>query len=104
MEAWNQPPLSTVLGSINRLCAASATCSDGRGEWFVVKSDQFPDQVLFNRLQAGWSQIVPAVQRGSFALILCRGGPNSGVWLHYLSTPLLRSEYLAGCYDIISWT
>ena len=40
---------------------------------------------------------------GSFALIHCQAGGQSGVWLHYLATDDQRSEYLCGCYQIASW-
>jgi hypothetical protein len=104
VEVWNRPPLSTVLGNIDRTGGSvTATCADGRGEWFVLKSDHFMDELLFGKLKSNWPQIVPPAETRNFSLILCRSGPNPGVWLHHLSTPMLRTDYLPGCHDVISW-
>jgi hypothetical protein len=103
MDTWNRPPLSTVLDNINRFNPVTVTCTDGRREWFLLRSTQFPDQLLFEKLKFNWRQFVPFADAGRFALIFCRSGPNSGVWLHYLATPALRGEYLPGCHEIASW-
>jgi hypothetical protein len=104
VEGWNQPPVSTVLNNIDRIGGSvTATCADGRGEWFVLKSNHFLDELLFVKLKGNWLQIVPLAETRNFVLILCRSGPNSGVWLHHLSTPVLRADYLPGCHDVISW-
>jgi hypothetical protein len=103
METWNQPPLSIVLNNINRTNPVTVTCTDGRGEWVLLKSRQFPDQLLFERLKFNWSQLMPYTQATCFSLIFCLFGPHSGVWLHCLATPALRAEYLPGCHKIDSW-
>jgi hypothetical protein len=103
MDAWNRPPLSTVLNNIKRTNTVTATCTDGRGEWVLLKSRQSPDQLLFEKLKFSWPQLVPFADARRFALIFCSSGPNSGIWLHYLATPALCAEYLPGCHKIDSW-
>jgi hypothetical protein len=103
MDAWNQPPLSTVLDNINRTNPVITTCTDGRGEWVLLTSRQFPDQLLFDKLKFNWSQLVPFAEAKRFALICCVSGPNSGIWLHYLATPALCAGYLPGCHKVESW-
>jgi hypothetical protein len=103
MDAWRWPPLSTVLENLNRAYPVTATSTDGRGEWVLLKSEMFPDRFLFDRLKLDWPQFVPYAESRRFALIFCRTGPNSGVWLHYFATPTLRTDYLPGCHEIVSW-
>lgn len=103
MDTWNRPPLSTVLDNINRFNPVTVTCPDGRSEWFLLSSTQFPDQLLFEKLKFNWRQFVTFAEAGRFALIFSRSGPHSGVWLHYLATPTLCAEYLPGCHEIASW-
>jgi len=102
MAASTDPQLSAVLGNLARIIPFDVTGHDAKGEWFQLKSPLFPDQILFNALQFGLSQIVVA-DKNSFALIHCRGGSHAGVWLHHLATPPLRKEYLPGCHQVDSW-
>jgi hypothetical protein len=103
MDAWNWPPLSTVLDNINRTNPVTATCPDGRGEWLLLESEEFSDRLLFDKLKLSWSQFAPYAEDERFALIFCRSGLNSGVWLHYLATPKACAEYLPGCHEVVSW-
>lgn len=95
-------PLSKVLDRIQM--TADMTVEDylGDGEWFRLAAYRLRDNVLFNTLSNQWSSLV-FPEDGSFALIHCQAGGQSGVWLHYLATDDQRSEYLCGCYQIASW-
>jgi hypothetical protein len=103
VETKYPPPLSTVINNINCRTPVIAESTDDRGEWILLKSSFLPDQILFERLQRSWRDIVLPKDRASFALVHCRFGHKPGVWLHHLSTPTLCAEYLAGCYAVESW-
>jgi hypothetical protein len=94
--------LHRVLAAIRVTTGCSVSPQDGKSEWFQLIAPQ-GDVACFALLRTRWDFIVPRFEQPSFALILCRGGPESGLFLHHLSNPWLREEYLAGCHDIPSW-
>jgi hypothetical protein len=101
MRPSNWLPLNSVLDRINLINPVTATCTDDRDEWTLLRSKQFVNQSLFERLKFNW-QFVTSGETDRFALIFCRSGPNSGVWLHDLAAPAF-GEYLPGCHVIESW-
>src|SRR6266568_994558 len=101
MDGYEQP-LSRVLDRIRQASPVTVQDYEDDSEWFLLESDIFEDPQLFGILKGQWNAIV-GPSAGSFALIHCRAGRDSGVWLHYLSTPRDRSEYLCHCHQIPAW-
>jgi len=94
--------LDRVLGQINKVANASAEDYDGTGEWFLLESDDYYDDQLYWALHRSWAQIVgPNMQQ--FALVYCQAEPDSGTWLHYLSTQDLQDEYAPGNHRLDNW-
>jgi hypothetical protein len=104
VDLRNKPALSALLNSLKRMIPAVVERIDDRGEWILLSSPAFSNEMLFNRLNDYWRLSMSPLDEASFAIIFCRFGLNSGVWLHHLATPQLREEYLSGCHDITSWT
>ena len=94
--------LDRVLDQINQVASANATDYDGTGEWFLLESDTYYDDQLYWTLNRSWAQIVgPNMQQ--FALLYCQSDPDSGTWLHYMSTQDLQDDYSPGSYRLDSW-
>ncbi|MCU1273459.1 MAG: hypothetical protein JWO48_890 [Bryobacterales bacterium] len=94
--------LDQVISRISQVANTSAEDYDGTGEWFSLESDDYYDDELYWTLNRKWAQIVGPYMR-HFALLYCQGGPDSGTWLHYLSTQDLRAEYAPGSHRLESW-
>jgi hypothetical protein len=99
----DSPQLTLVLANLKRAAPGITAQPDSRGEWFLLKSPASSDGGLFERLKFVWPQVVLPHDQDSFAVILCQEGPDRGLWLHYLATPTLRTEYLPGFHSIESW-
>ena len=94
--------LDRVLSQINKVANAAVEDYDGNGEWFLLESDDYYDDELYWTLNRKWHQIVGPNMR-EFALIYCEAEPESGTWLHHLSTRDLQNEYAPGSHRLESW-
>jgi hypothetical protein len=94
--------LDRVLSQISQVANAAAEDYDGTSEWFFLESDDYYDDELYWTLNRKWAQIVGPNMR-QFALIYCGAEPESGTWLHYLSTKDLQNEYAPGSHRLESW-
>jgi hypothetical protein len=104
VDLRNRPALSALLNNMKRMIPVAVERIDDRGEWILLSSPSFSNEMLFTRLKNFWLLSMTPPDQASFALIFCRFGLNPGVWLHHLATPQLREDYLPGCHDITSWT
>ena len=103
VDLRNRPALSALLNNVKRTIPVTVESVDDRGEWILLGSPAFPNEILFSRLKDYWRLSMSPLDQASFAFIFCRFGLNPGVWLHHLATPQLRDDYLPGCHDITSW-
>jgi hypothetical protein len=94
--------LDRVLSQINQVAQATGEDYDGTGEWFLLESDDHYDDQLYWTLNRNWAQIV-GPNMHQFALVYCQTEPDSGTWLHHLSTPDLQDEYAPGSHRIDRW-
>jgi hypothetical protein len=94
--------LKRVLAGVQRTTPVSVSDWNDTGEWLRLESDDLWDYQLYERLCRRWYGLVGG-HSPSFALIHCMEGDEAGVWLHFLSTPEAREEYLPGYYQISSW-
>ena len=97
------PAVSQVLNKINEVAPVNVEDYDGTGEWFLLESDELWDYELYATLNSSWYEIVGRYLN-FFALLYCQEGDDLGVWLHYLATSDVQTEYLAGCYQVPSWS
>ena len=94
-------PLSGVLRRINNVAAVDIEDLNDDGEWIRLSSEQLPDRKLYDKLMNRWAGIAGYIHK--FALVYCHTGDEAGVWLHYLDTQQLRSEYQVGCFSVPTW-
>ena len=94
-------PLSGVLDRIGNIALVSMEDLNDDGEWIQLWSDSLTDADLYRALVKKWGKTAGYINK--FALIYCHTGDDSGVWLHYLSTQELRTEYRVGCFALPSW-
>jgi hypothetical protein len=90
--------LAGVLDGIQQAIKVNIEDYDGEEEWFEIESDDLEDSDLYFQLRLHWNRIV-GIHSKSFALLHCQGGPDSGVWVHYLD----GNEYLPGCHRLATW-
>ena len=102
MAISNDLLLKRVLVNLKQIVPFDVAETEGIQEWFFLESDFIPDLALFNELKRGWNQAT-APYGQSFCLIYCQMGLKAGVWLHYLWTPRLRTDYLPGCHEVNAW-
>jgi len=95
-------PLDQVVSQINKICPVDIEDYDDSGEWFSLESEDLYDDQVYSALIGKWQRIVGPHMR-KFALIYCESEPESGLWLHYLSTEDMQNEYACGCYWLKSW-
>ena len=95
------PPLSTILARISKLAIVDYQDQDDTGEWIQLIPVDLTDDELYSLLKSNWSRIIGYIHQ--FALLYCRTGEDSGVWLHYLPTTALRGQYLRGCFELPEW-
>src|SRR5438067_2426317 len=97
-----RPALKSLLNALHAFVAVTITDHQDKGEWFLVKSRMASDAELFRRLEGNWRRMVKP-NASQFALLHVAGGPESGVWLHYLATPEIAAKYEPGCHRLPSW-
>jgi hypothetical protein len=95
-------PLAQVIARINKITPVSDEDYDGSGEWVYIESDDLWDHQLLDKIRRNWSSITGQYAH-DMAVYYCQGGPDSGVWLHHLSTPELRADNYCGCHQLPSW-
>ncbi len=95
--------VSQVLARINKITPVSTDDWDGTGEWIYLESEELWDADLLAKLRRNWGVITGPFAH-HFALVYCHDEPESGIWLHYLSSYEQRSEYACGCHQVSSWS
>ena len=94
--------LGTVLDAVRGSAQVSVRDYHRKGEWFQLKSRILADQDTFDRLERNWREIV-GPHSNRFALLHVAGGPNSGIWIHFLANEQMCQEYLPGCHRLDTW-
>jgi hypothetical protein len=92
---------TALIAILSNSAPFSATAADESGEWIRLDSS-LPDEQLFRALKGAWARLGTPIS-ADFALLFCRSEPDSGVWLHHLSTPALKADYWTGCHEIPNW-
>lgn len=109
MQPGKATATDVVLGRLEKL-GIDTDDSDYPGEWYLLSSDQYGDDVqLYKSLSAQWPRVVSGFWQ-YFALVFCEYGyedtnEDAGVWLHALQSANghLRSEYACGAHRLQTW-
>ena len=93
--------LNGVLDRINKIAAVDIEDYNDDGEWIRLEAEDLDDADLYRVIVRKWGRTAGYINK--FALVYCHTGDDSGVWLHFLSTPALRAEYRVGCFSVPTW-
>jgi hypothetical protein len=98
-----------VLSRLQQL-GIDADDSDYPGEWYLLSSDKYADDVeLYKKLSSQWPRIVNPFWQ-LFALVFCEWGyedtgNDAGVWIHCLQTGSgqVMTDFACGPHRLDVW-
>ncbi len=87
--------MQRMMRVVSNLTGVNLQITEAGGEWVRFHVEGLPDYMLFKLLEQNAAAFAPF--RGRFQ-VLCPqfSDGKPGIYLHHLSTPFLREEYIAG--------